>query len=73
VVILMAAVIHESPRECERCLAEYFNSTRSQWVDVVKAMAAGISQNVMDWEDFVAVMDADETKHRPRGPYKKKS
>jgi len=36
----MAAVIHESPRECDRRLAQYFNSTRSQWIDVVKAMVA---------------------------------
>jgi hypothetical protein len=36
----MAAVIHEGPRECDRRLAQYFNSTRDQWIGVVKAMVA---------------------------------
>jgi hypothetical protein len=39
-VIRMAAIIHQNPRECDRRLAQYFNSTRSQWIDVVKAMVA---------------------------------
>jgi len=36
----MAAIIHESPRECDRRLAQYFNSTRAQWIEIVKAMVA---------------------------------
>ena len=38
---------------------------------VTPAMAAGISQTVMGWEDFIALMDAEAPKGRPRGPYKK--
>ena len=38
---------------------------------VTPAMAAGISQTVMGWEDFVALMDAEAPKGGPRGPYKK--
>lgn len=36
----MAAMIHEIPRECDRRLAQYFNSRRGQWIEVVKAMVA---------------------------------
>ena len=38
---------------------------------VTPAMAAGISQTVMNWEDFVVLMDAEAPKLGPRGPYKK--
>ena len=38
---------------------------------VTPAMAAGLSKVVMNWEDFVALMDADAPKPGPRGPYKK--
>lgn len=37
---------------------------------VTPAMAAGLSQTVMSWEDFVAMMDADQPAKK-RGPYKK--
>ncbi|MGC1863013.1 MAG: hypothetical protein WA733_18310 [Methylocystis sp.] len=36
----MAALIHTDPRVCDRRLAQYFNSTRDQWVEVVKAAVA---------------------------------
>ncbi|MEA2834393.1 MAG: hypothetical protein QOG66_2595 [Methylobacteriaceae bacterium] len=36
----MAAVIHDQPREIDRRLAQYFNSTRDQWLDVIKAIVA---------------------------------
>jgi hypothetical protein len=36
----MAALIHDVPREVDRRLAQYFNSTRDQWIEVVKAMVA---------------------------------
>lgn len=36
----MAALIHEEPRECDRRLSQYFNSTREQWIEVVKAAVA---------------------------------
>jgi hypothetical protein len=36
----MAAVIHADPRECYRRLSQYFNSTRDQWIEVVKAAVA---------------------------------
>jgi len=39
---------------------------------VTPAMAAGLCQVVMNWEDFVALMDADAPKPGPRGPYKKR-
>jgi hypothetical protein len=35
------------------------------------AMAAGVSQSLMAWEDFIAIMDAEAPKPGPRGPYKK--
>ena len=38
---------------------------------VTPAMASGLSETVMDWEDFVALMDADGPKPGPRGPYRK--
>jgi IS1 family transposase len=38
---------------------------------VTPAMAAGVSDTVMAWEDFVALMDAEAPKSGPRGPYKK--
>src|SRR6185437_3704699 len=38
---------------------------------VTPAMAAGISETVMDWQDFVTLMDAEAPKGAPRGPYKK--
>jgi hypothetical protein len=37
----MVAVIYDQPREIDRRLAQYFNSTREQWIDVVRAMVAG--------------------------------
>ena len=39
---------------------------------VTPAMASGLCETVMNWEDFVALMDADAPKPGPRGPYKKK-
>lgn len=36
----MVAVIHSEPREVDRRLAQYFNSTRDQWIDIVKAVVA---------------------------------
>ncbi len=36
----MAALIHTEPRECDRRLSQYFNSTRPQWIEVIKAMVA---------------------------------
>jgi hypothetical protein len=36
----MVALIHDQPREIDRRLAQYFNSTRDQWIDVVKMMVA---------------------------------
>jgi hypothetical protein len=39
---------------------------------VTPAMAAGVSQIVMGWEDFVALMDAEAPKSGPRGPYNKR-
>jgi hypothetical protein len=47
------------------------------WVRIHKtlrttpAMAAGLSQTVMDWSDVLAVMDAESPKPGRRGPYKK--
>jgi IS1 family transposase len=38
---------------------------------VTPAMAAGLSDTVLDWEDFVALMDAEAPKLGKRGPYKK--
>ncbi|MBV8105092.1 MAG: IS1 family transposase [Hyphomicrobiales bacterium] len=38
---------------------------------VTPAMAAGLSQVVMDWSDIIALMDAEAPKPGPRGPYKK--
>ena len=40
---------------------------------ITPAMAAGISGTVMDWEEFIQMMDADSPKSVPRGPYKKKN
>jgi hypothetical protein len=36
----MVAVIHTEPREVDRRLAQYFNSTREQWIEIVKANVA---------------------------------
>jgi hypothetical protein len=36
----LVALIHTEPRDCDRRLAQYFNSTRDQWIAVVKAMVA---------------------------------
>jgi hypothetical protein len=36
----MTALIHTEPREVDRRLAQYFNSTRSQWIEIVKANVA---------------------------------
>jgi IS1 family transposase len=38
---------------------------------VTPAMAAGLSQTVMDWSDLIALMDAEAPKPGPRGPYKR--
>jgi len=38
---------------------------------VTPAMAAGLSDTVMTWEQIVEAMDADAPKPGPRGPYKK--
>lgn len=38
---------------------------------VTPAMAAGVSETLMTWEDFIALMDAEAPKPGPRGPYKK--
>ena len=37
---------------------------------VTPAMAAGLSETVMDWTDIVEAMDAD-AQPKKRGPYKK--
>lgn len=34
---LMTALIHSDPRTVDRRLSQYFNSTRDQWIDIVKA------------------------------------
>lgn len=36
----MVAIIYETERDCDRRLAQYFNSTRNQWIDIVKAVVA---------------------------------
>lgn len=36
----MAALIHAEPRICDRRLRQYFNSTRDQWIEIVKAAVA---------------------------------
>lgn len=36
----MTAVIHSDPRTVDRRLSQYFNSTRDQWVEIVKAAVA---------------------------------
>jgi len=38
---------------------------------VSPAMAAGLSDTLMTWEDIIEEMDADAPKPGPRGPYKK--
>jgi IS1 family transposase len=38
---------------------------------VTPAMAAGLSETVVDWSDIIALMDAEAPKPGPRGPYKK--
>jgi IS1 family transposase len=38
---------------------------------VTPAMAAGLSQTVMDWSDLIALMDAEAPKPGRRGPYRK--
>jgi hypothetical protein len=38
--INMAAIIRQEQRDCDRRLSQYFNSTRDQWIGVVKAMVA---------------------------------
>jgi IS1 family transposase len=38
---------------------------------VTPAMAAGLSQTVMDWSNIIALMDAEAPKPGRRGPYKK--
>jgi IS1 family transposase len=40
---------------------------------VTPAMAAGLSETVMDWEEFVALMDVDAPHPGRRGPYKKRN
>jgi hypothetical protein len=36
----MPAIIHSDRRTVDRRLSQYFNSTRSQWIDIVKAAVA---------------------------------
>ncbi len=36
----MAAIIHTERRAADRRLAQYFNSTRAQWIEIVKAAVA---------------------------------
>ncbi|MGA8760310.1 MAG: hypothetical protein WB611_29115 [Stellaceae bacterium] len=36
----MAAIIHSDRRTADRRLAQYFNSTRAQWIEIVKAAVA---------------------------------
>src|SRR5258708_6004652 len=36
----MAAIVHSDRRTVDRRLAQYFNSTRAQWIDIVKAAVA---------------------------------
>jgi hypothetical protein len=38
--VIMAALIHSELRECDRRLSQYFNTTRNQWIEVVKAAVA---------------------------------
>jgi len=38
---------------------------------VTPAMAAGLSQTLLTWEDMLALMDAEAPKPGPRGPYRK--
>ena len=40
---------------------------------VTPAMAAGLSKTVLDWENFVALMDSEAPKPGPRGAYNKKT
>jgi hypothetical protein len=40
---------------------------------VTPAMAAGLSETVMDWNEIVAMMDAEAPKPGPRGSYKKET
>jgi hypothetical protein len=40
---------------------------------VTPAMAAGLSQTVMDWSEIVVATDAADTPAKKRGPYKKPS
>ena len=39
---------------------------------VTPAMAAGLSETLLTWEDILTVMDAEAAKRGPRGPYKKR-
>jgi hypothetical protein len=51
----------------------HFNFCRvNETLRVTPAMAAGLSQTVMDWSDLIEAMDAD-TPAKKRGPYKKAS
>ena len=38
---------------------------------VTPAMASGLSDMVMDWEDFVAIINSEAPKLGSRGPYEK--
>ena len=40
---------------------------------VSPAMAAGLTDKLMNWEDVVALMDAQENAPKKRGPYKKRA
>ncbi len=40
---------------------------------VTRAMAAGLSQTLIDWDDLIKLMDAEAPKPGPRGPYKKRN
>lgn len=44
----MAAVIHDEPRSCDRRLQQLFNSTRNQWIEVVKAGVAARARVTVD-------------------------
>lgn len=44
----MAAIIHSDRRTADRRLAQYFNSTRSQWIEIVKAAVAARARCTVD-------------------------
>jgi hypothetical protein len=45
----MTAIIHSDPRIVDRRLSQYFNSTRDQWIEIVKA---GVAARARCTDDF---------------------